>query len=417
MHSWFPLPHRVAFISAILAIAGSSLGAQDQKTDSKATLESLSSQRDAKQQALAEILLSGGGSAAERSFADELEKLRKQIKELEDQIKILSSNDNLSKTNHFWFNGFMQNQIVFNSRPETESGFFRSRRMRLGYNHIGDSKTLGRMSIEFAGGLNQTTAQIRDAFIQYRPNTLKATSGPTWTIGAQNVPIGYEIAYPSWARTWPERSAYNQTYFNAERGRGFMYQNGSPTDYWYVGLFNALTVNDVETLTNVRGVAGGVGPVVGFQRRTGAWSGGISFFDSERPEFNDGTKTLSSSDRRFLYVDFRNRQGKLDVRGEWMTGEDRVPNAAIAAANPATGAHVLFDYRTRPNDIIMARYEFFDRNRNQNGDYQQLYGIGYVKDVSQFIRLTISHEWQFNVPGIPSGDSFQITTIRAQFRF
>jgi hypothetical protein len=404
--------------SRIFALCVLGLGPFSQAQEVKSPqLGDLVSKRDASERQLGELLLTGGGSTAESAFADEIAALRKQIKELEDQIKVLSSKDNLSKTNHSWFNGFMQNQIALNTRPETESGFFRSRRMRLGYNHIGDSKTLGRMSIEFAAGINQTTAQIRDAFIQYRPNTLKKASGPTWTFGGQNTPIGYEIAYPSWARTWPERSAYNQTYFNGERGRGILYQNGSPTDYWYVGLFNSLTVNDIETLNNTRGVAGNVGPVAGFQRRSGAWSGGISFFDSERPRYNDGPKTLASSDRRFLYADFRNRQGKLDVRGEWMIGEDRVPNAAIADATATTGAHILFDYQTQPNDTIMFRYELFDRNRNVRGDYQQLYGFGFVKDVGQFLRFTIAHEWQFNVPGIPGGDSFQITTIRAQFRF
>ena len=390
---------------------------QDVQSNQKIAIIELVNQKTKLSEKLADLLLNGGGSTAEISYADEIDALRKQIASLENEIKAIQSKDNLSKSNHGWFNGFLQNQITLNSRKDIDSGFFRTRRARLNYNHIGDSKTMIRIGVEFASGVNQLIAQVRDAYIQYRPNTHLAMSGPVFTFGAQNTPIGYEIAYPSWARTWPERSAYNQTYFSGERGRGLIYQNGTSNDYWYAGFFNSLTVNDIENLNNSRGPAGGIGPVMGIEKKMGAWSAGISYFDSQRPAFDFGTTITSETDRKFTYLDFRNQQGKLDIRGEWMVGLDRVPGTTVSNADETTGGHINFDYKTTPQETFVLRYEFFDRNKSSLGDYQQLWGIGYVKDLSQYLRLSLCHELNLNTIGTGFGTSFQLTTLRLQFRF
>ena len=410
---------RALTVAALIALLSTNVFSQDTntKTDQKTTVVELVNQKTKLSEKLADLLLNGGGSTAEISYADEIDALRKQIASLEKELKAIQSKDNLSKTNHGWFNGFLQNQITLNSRKDIDSGFFRTRRARLNYNHIGDSKTMIRIGVEFASGLNQLTAQVRDSYIQYRPNTYLAKSGPVFTFGAQNTPIGYEIAYPSWARTWPERSAYNQTYFSGERGKGLIYQNGTSNDYWYAGFFNSLTVNDTENLNNSRGPAGGIGPVMGIEKKLGAWSAGISYFDSQRPAFDFGTTHTGETDRKFTYLDFRNQQGKLDIRGEWMVGRDRVPGATASDADETTGGHINFDYKTTPQETFVVRYEFFDRNKSSLGDYQQLWGIGYVKDLSQYLRLSLCHELDLNTNGTGFGTSFQLTTLRLQFRF
>lgn len=410
---------RALTVVALIALLSTNVFSQDANTkpDQKTSVVELVNQKTKLSEKLADLLLNGGGSTAEISYADEIDALRKQIASLEKELKAIQSKDNLTKTNHGWFNGFLQNQITLNSRKDIDSGFFRTRRARLNYNHIGDSKTMIRIGVEFASGLNQLTAQVRDSYIQYRPNTYLAKSGPVFTFGAQNTPTGYEIAYPSWARTWPERSAYNQTYFSGERGKGLIYQNGTSSDYWYAGFFNSLTVNDTENLNNSRGPAGGIGPVMGIEKKLGAWSAGISYFDSQRPAFDFGTTHTSETDRKFTYLDFRNQQGKLDIRGEWMVGRDRVPGATASDADETTGGHINFDYKTTPQETFVVRYEFFDRNKSSLGDYQQLWGIGYVKDLSQYLRLSLCHELDLNTNGTGFGTSFQLTTLRLQFRF
>jgi len=390
---------------------------QDNQISQDTSFSELVNQKNKLSEKLADRLLNAGGSTAEISYADEIDALREQIANLEKEIKILQSKDNYSKTNFGWFNGFLQNQITLNSRNDIDSGFFRTRRARFIYNHIGDSKTFIRVSFEFASGTNQLNTQVRDSYIQYRPNTYLAKSGPTFTVGAQNIPLGYEIAVPSWARTWPERSAYNQTYFSGERGKGLIYQNGTTSNYWYAGFFNSLTVNDTENLNNSRGPAGGIGPSMGIAKKLGAWTVGISYFDSQRPAFDFGSTHTSETDRKFTYFDFRNQQGKLDIRGEWMVGKDRLPGATVSNADETTGGHINFDYKTTPHETFVLRYEFFDRNKSSLGDYQQLWGIGYVKDLSQYLRLCLCHELDLNTNGTGFGTSFQLTTLRLQFRF
>jgi hypothetical protein len=362
-----------------------------------------------------EIILATGG--AETAFRKELEILRKELQDTKDEYRKVFNRPNLERTNHGWFSGFFQNQYVDNSNGGPLSDGFRSRRQRLNYNHIGDSRTMGRISIEFAAGVNQTTTQIRDAFIQYRPGTYLKSSGPTYTIGGQNTPIGYEIAYPSWARTWPERSIYNQVFFNGERGRGALYQNGDASNYWYAGIWNGITVNDFEAVNNPNGPGTGAGPTAGFHVRFGDFSGGLSFLSAERPAFGQFN---SSEGREFTYFEFqyKPRKSRFDFRGEIMRGSDRLPNVSTSRRN-VSGGHLTLDYILNNNDILVARYESFDSNTALGGSLTDagninLYGLGMVRDVNPFLRLTIAQEW---VSSSSYLRGYQALTLRAQYRF
>lgn len=362
---------------------------------------------------LMELVLAPGSEA---SMATEIANLRAELNEVKAAIA-KQNQKHTDQTNHGWFSGFFQSQYFANDRDGQLSGLFRSRRQRLNYNHMGDNKTMGRISVEFTAGTNNSTAQLRDAFIQYRPNTFLNASGPSYTIGQQNTPLGYEIAYPSWARTWPERSVYEQAFFNGERGRGLIYQNGDVSNYWFVGAWDALTVNDPEQADVA--TKGEVSPIFGVRHKLGAWEGGLSGFNGKRPSYASGAINLASTDRRFFYADLRYHptNSRFDVRSEYMVGKDRIPLAATAAANDATGFHVNVDYKATANDTVVLRYENFDRNTNFNGDLQTLYGVAVVKDVNQFLRLTLATDWNKN-PTLPAGQtSYRTLTFRVQFKF
>jgi hypothetical protein len=380
--------------------------------------EDLTKQREVLERQLLEYTLAS--NSTEATFADEIAELKKQIVEINKKLTA----PNLEQTNHGWFSGFFQAQFVNTQSNGTTTGDFRNRRTRLNYNHIGDSRTMGRISFDFSAGVNQTTTQIRDAFIQYKPSTFLAKSGPSYTIGQQNTPLGYEIAYASWARTWPERAAYNQAYHNGERGRGFLYQNGDSSTYWFAGLWSALTVNDIEAVNNTRGPAGETGPIAGFRIKKGAWEGGLSTFTTRRPRFVNNGTDLPIDDRKFSYFDLRYHptNSKFDLRSEVMRGKDRIPGQNVSATE-AAGYHVSIDYKLNKTDTFVLRHEEWDADTALNGGLTTLNGVAYVRDVSQFLRLSLAWQWntQFGqatvTPANAPINSIQQLTLRAQFKF
>ena len=380
--------------------------------------EDLTKQREALERQLLEYTLAS--NSTEATFADEIAELKKQIVEINKKLTA----PNLEQTNHGWFSGFFQAQFVNTESNGTTTGDFRNRRSRINYNHIGDSRTMGRISIDFSAGVNQTTAQVRDAFIQYKPNTFLAKSGPSYTVGQQNTPLGYEISYGSWARLWPERSMFNQAYHNGERGRGFLYQNGDSSTYWFAGLWSAMMVNDTEAVNNTRGPAGETGPIAGFHVKKGAWEGGLSTFSTRRPRFVNNGTDLPIDDRKFSYFDVRYHpsNSRFDIRAEWMQGKDRLPGQNYSATN-TTGYHAVIDYKLNKTDSFVLRHEEWDADTALNGGLTTLNGVAYVRDVSQFLRLSLAWQWNTQLgqatvtPANAPINSIQQLTLRAQFKF
>lgn len=375
--------------------------------------EDLSKREEALTKRLTELVLAPGSEA---SMSEEIASIRKELNDVKAEIA-KQNQKHTDQTNHGWFSGFFQSQYFSTDRDGQQSGLFRARRERLNYNHMGDNKTMGRISVEFTAGASNSSAQLRDAFIQYRPGTYLANSGPSFTIGQQNTPLGYEISYPSWARTWPERSVYEQTYFSGERGKGLIYQNGDTSNYWYVGAWDALTVNDPEQVDTTP--KGEVGPIGGVHAKRGAWEGGLSGYSGKRPNYVSGSTNLATTDRQFFFADLRYHpaNSKFDLRSEYMVGKDRVPLSTSAVATDASGFHVNLDYKANAEDTVVLRYENFDRDTNLSGNLQTLYGIAMVKDVNPFLRVTLATDWNKN-PTLPVGQtSYRTLTFRVQFKF
>ena len=330
---------------------------------------------------------------------------------------ILGDQKNTDMTNHGWISGYLQQQYFTSDKGGTNSGLFRNRRTRLAYNYIGDEKTMGRFSIEFASGSNQSTAQVREAYIKYKPNAIKNPSGPSFTIGAQDIPMGYENILSSSAIMWSERSVYQSAFFNSEVSKGLLFQNGDANTYWFAGLFDSLTIGDPEQSDST--TKGEIMPVYGVHSKVGAWEGGLSAMSGNRPSYSAGAISLARTDRNFAYADLRYHPdgSKFDVRSEYMIGKDRLPLAAVAAANKVKGGHVNVEYKLNDTDTAILRYETFDHNSDAAGQIQTLYGVGAAKEVSANMRLSLWADWN-KVPTNAVGlQSYKTLTFRVQFKF
>lgn len=325
------------------------------------------------------------------------------------------------KIGEMWFGGGTQYQYRDTTAIGGSDEAVRARRVRLNINYLIDYKTMSRVSNEFASGFNQTTSQVRDAYVQYRPESFLSFGGPAFTVGQMNTPLGYEITYSSWNRTWPERSRYNQAFFNGERGRGAMVQFGDVQNYVYFGMFNPLSVNDIEQV-NVP-PNGDLGPIGGARFQSGDFNGGVSGFLSDRPAYTTNGVTAPRGKREFGYIDLRYAplNSKLEIRTEAMIGHDRVPKVNAVATNvtrPVSGAHINFDYQLNPKFIAVARWETFNVDRSAPDRNLSLFGFALVHDVSDQFRLSTAYEWVHDESRKAIGqERYNQLTVRAQVRF
>jgi hypothetical protein len=144
----------------------------------------------------------------------------------------------------------------------------------------------------------------------------------------------------------------------------------------------------------------------------------------KRPQFRPkGSNVISpETERNFYYLDgqWNPGRGRVWVRAEGMIGKDRIPSAtpnANAFANPVSGYHTELDYQLTKQDLLMLRQEEFDRNRGPKGDTFHMVGFGLVRDLSDYLRLTISYEWVTDATA-PFGKSrYNLLTLRTQIRF
>jgi hypothetical protein len=371
-------------------------------------------------------LLERAGRFLQGGQLTEIKSARRQMMQLEEELAKLRESgvkfESVKPATQIWASGFLQTQYVNSDAENGPNDAFRIRRARLNGNYFADAKVMGRASAEFASGSNQTTTQIRDAFIQYRPNTFADFNGPVLTMGQMNTPLGYDISLGSWARTWPERSQYEQALFSGERSRGIMAQVGSISNYAYIGAFNALTVNDPEQVNLPAGQGDKVGGLGGVRFQQGDLNGGVSAFFARRPAYTTNGVTAPEGPREFQYADLRYAplDSPWEVRSEVMFGRDRVPVGTANAANrsrPIFGGHVQVDYQLNSKDILVLRAETFDRDRDESGRRLDLFGFGYVHDATTNFRLMGSVEF-IKDELRPSGQQdYMNITLRAQVRF
>ncbi|MBS1719262.1 MAG: hypothetical protein JST35_02320 [Armatimonadetes bacterium] len=416
--------------SLLLALAGSTclVAAQAQGPD-PAELEKLKARAEALTKALSAVTADGKMTQSDEGLK-KLEEILAELKEIRARLKRLEAGQPkpptpapaTKKLDPIAISGFMQNQYIISNLQQGPFDAIRVRRARLNFTQTLDSKTVGRYSVEFANGTPQNQAQLRDAFISYRPEGRDAPFGTTLIAGQQNTPMGYEISWGSGNRPWPERAQYNQTLFAAERGQGLLIQRGTKEVYGYIGIWNPLTLNDPERVNTPS--VGKPSLIIGGRAKTRDLEVGLSAMFGKRPQFRpNGSNVISpETERNFFYLDgqWNPGHGRVWVRAEGMIGKDRIPNAtpsANAFANPVSGYHAELDYQLTKQDLLMLRQEEFDRNRGPKGDTFHMVGFGLVRDLSDYLRLTISYEWVTDATA-PFGKSrYNLLTLRTQIRF
>lgn len=323
----------------------------------------------------------------------------------------------LEQKNTGWFSGYFQNQYFSSNRTGQQSGLFRNRRARLTYTYMGDGTFMAKVQLELAGGTNQQSTQIKDAWIQYRPGGFATTDGESYTIGSLCTPLGYEMEYGSSSRLWPEYSLLTQTYFNGEFGRGLVFRDTHGGFQWMLGAMNALPNSDPEQ--NDIAPKGDIGVVGGIRSKTGAFDIGLARLESTRPTYTSGAVNLPSTNRSFTTFDltYKPSNSKFLVRGEATVGHDRVPLAAGGAGTPLSAAHLAPEYKLNKRDTLMLRWDTLDRDTDTPGNTQTLFGLGVVRDLNKNIRLSAAFDWNNNPTLAVGQQKYQTATFRVQFKF
>ncbi|HLO98788.1 MAG TPA: porin, partial [Fimbriimonas sp.] len=244
---------------------------------------------------------------------------------------------------------------------------FNLRRVRIGSTQTVDTKTAIKWSVDLATGTNQQNAQLKDAFLIYDIEPSIEKVGVQLTAGQQPLPLGYELERSSSEREFPERSMYNQRMFAGERNRGINFKYGlSDSDFFHVGVWDALTVNDPEQSALAPAPESRLGMSAGLRHYGTNFDYGISAYRAQRPEFVTGTGAAAVThgrvDRQFVYID-GNYVGFLVpdmyIRGELMFGKDRVPvsgtPAAAVGGTNMTGYQVQLGYNLNKNNQFHVR--------------------------------------------------------------
>lgn len=400
--------HKLAAL-AVFGIVAVSAAAQQQEQAGSQTIE----------QVLAELKRTNERMA---SLEQEIAKLKSQAeKQKENPPANAKDLADLKKTK---VSGYVQTQYR-DSDLDGQSDGFRMRRARMSISHTFDPKAKLKVSFDLAASqfgstVNEPTesvAQLRDAILSY-----KVAESSEAHFGRQPLPLGYEIERSSSDREFPERAMYNQVMFAGERSTGLQVRHGiGKNALFHAGVFNALTVNDLQQRTVQGPVGDELAATAGIRYLKDKLSAGLSGFWGERPSQTEGLITNAEADRHFVYLD-ASYNGLFDpnifIRTEWMWGKDRLPASKASAGNEErdmSGNHLLLGYNFNPRNQISFKWESFDRDTDVSGDRLNGWGIAYNHWLNPGARLTAAYE-RFDDDTL-ADETYQITTLRVQFKF
>lgn len=341
-------------------------------------------------------------------------------------------------------------QIQWRDAQDAKEGW-NVRRARFTQTYTVDPRTSMRFSFDVATGSNRSSAELRDAYVQWNLEPSEDKIGAELMAGQLNMGLGYELARSSAEREFPERALYNQRLFNGERNRGMRLRYGlNANSHVDVGIWNSLTFADPQqtgsgTFRNPSGSR--IGATAGIRFYDKKLDVGVSAFFARRPEFrtaqrwNDANgngvvdtgeiiaaSTGAQADRQFVFLD-ATYVGlivpQLTFRGEVMFGKDRVPtlrsDGRVVFTEPTDvlGAHAMLVYTLNARNQLAFKYEFFDPDRNFDRDSVTGWGIAYHYYINPNAKVTLARE-NF----IEGGDSTRsrnvrndVWTLRYQFRF
>lgn len=324
---------------------------------------------------------------------------------------------------------------------------FAMRRFRMGTTNKIDSKTSMKLSFDVSSGSTRTSAELKDAILQYDVVPSDVEVGTNFKAGQVALPLGYELERSSSEREFPERALYNRTMFAGERGRGVYLTHGLGGGSWAtLGLWNSLTVSDPQQLamSSYRNPTGTAMALSGSLRHaTDTFEVGISGFVGERPGTPASTITswtdlngdkivdpgevknisvpaTAKADRKYIYVDAAAvgvLDPKLTLRAEAMFGKDRVPTISSSipvslAESNVKGYHLIASYNLDYRNTVALRYEFFDPGYKADDDVTG-YGIVYIHYLNPGAKVVLAHETSKEQGFDRRND---VTTLRVQLK-
>ncbi len=307
------------------------------------------------------------------------------------------------------------------STPSQHAWVFR--RLRFGFQYTVDPATSIRMSFDASTGAGNDAFQLRDAILQQTFIRKDTMVGTELTAGQQAVPLGFELERSSGDREFPERTRVNRVMFNGERTRSVLLRHGIAQNAFIVaGMTSSLTFLDAEQSTTASGRFGRHGFVGALRFESPSQSYGVGIFQAERPSLQGNPTRSADVWRNWTYFDYAHNSlfiKGLDVRGELIYGNDRIPNASAGATAfgvPMRAFSVQALYNISSRNQIFWRHAEWDPNTRIARNNVRETGIGYRYYINPGASVTFSYEW-FRDPGIRFDTSYQVATLRYQFRF
>lgn len=416
--------------------------AAEQLTEKQKEIKELSDQATVVQSKMSAILASGDPTQSKealdalRKMVDELTGINKRLGELATDIEeikglLKKQNDSvpamekdIANLKRFTVSSWAQFQYRDANNVDSTGSFagqhgFQMRRARMALMYQADPKASIRISFDAATGNDNKTFELKDAMLNYQIAPNGKVFGTLLNAGQMNMPLGYEITRSSADREFPERMTYSRRLMNNERTRGAMITHGlSPNTVVYGGLFTPLTIGDPEQVgkTAVNKVA----PLLGVRYTDKNSEYSLSYLFGKRPMVgNDPTKSVEA-DRKFLYATAVYNGllvPQLSIRGEYMTGHDRVPSAtpSLDDGNNMNGYQVQLTYSLNKSNKLFTRYGVSDFNTATNGNAVREYGVGYRYYMSNGAWVTLTWE-QFDDPALFT-NRYNVTTLRYTIRF
>lgn len=415
---------RSVLFAAFTLLAASALGADqaDQKE-----VQRLREAAEAKTKEIGKLAESGKLPTNDESLKL-LQQMVTELSEIRERLKRLESGQltpsQLAATKILW-GGYVQFQYQDTDRKGSSTfDAFRFRRVRIGFNDQVDPRLNLRVSFDLAAGANQNTTQLRDAWAVYDFSGGGQLGRDRVWAGQMPITLGYEIERSSADREIPERSQYNQILFNTERSRGVRVRHEGKTGRLEAAVLDALSINDPEQANLSSGPGNKLAVLVGARLNHAHGSVGVSALAGDRPAYTVGNDTSPEVPRRFAYLDGEYKgllTPKLTLRGELMTGRDRLPNAAASATrvdHPMAGYHLMGVYDLSAKDRFAVRWEHFDPNTSDGGNALHGLGASYVRDLNRLARLMFAHEVFVDQSRASQGQTrYEVTTLRLQVRF
>lgn len=377
------------------------------------TPSELRARADATSKQIADIV-KNGPDASDESLK-KLTELVEELKAIRTELKRL--NTQAQPTRSATVSGYLQVQYQSTDRlrrADATGPFdgFRVRRARLNVDADPKDRVHLRVSMDTTVGASQNEFRLREAYARYT-----APQGLTLTAGQQILPLGYENERSSYDMEFPERTLLETTYLNGEFSPGVrlqkMWGSGWETQ---LGIYDSLTSLDSEAVDRNQGAGDKLG---GFAAVRYGKSGNrvqLAGFTSKRPAYSP--TSAPSANRDFAALDIAIKPSKaLILRGEAITGRDRVPGANTTD-HQLFGWHGLASLDLAAHQSLSFRYQQLDRNLSADGTSVVGYGLAYTYRWDGDLKLVLSHEDFIDSSRASTGQTrYSETSVRLAARF